>query len=134
MPNKKKRKPTKPERREARLNKARQWAATYQGGHLVRAYRKKFKVDPACALRDLGEIGAMEPEKLAVLQRAEQIRQQKKREERETKNQQAIFDRYPDSNDTFFFIAGYTPGGAPYGVTWEEMGMEPWGGLFGEDE
>ena len=25
----------------------------------------------------------------------------------------------------FFFIAGHTPGGAPYGVTWEEMGLEP---------
>lgn len=22
--------------------------------------------------------------------------------------------------------AGYASGGAPYGVTWEEMGLEPW--------
>ena len=29
-------------------------------------------------------------------------------------------------DDRFFFIAGYTSGGAPYGVTWEEMGMKPW--------
>ena len=29
-------------------------------------------------------------------------------------------------DDTFFYIAGYTSGGAPYGVTWEEMGLEPW--------
>lgn len=29
-----------------------------------------------------------------------------------------------EQDDTFFFIAGYTPGGAPYGVTWEQMGME----------
>ena len=29
-------------------------------------------------------------------------------------------------DDRFFFIAGYTSGGAPYGVTWEEMEMEPW--------
>ena len=29
-------------------------------------------------------------------------------------------------DDNFFFIAGYTSGGAPYGVTWEEMGLEPW--------
>ena len=40
--------------------------------------------------------------------------------------------REPDSplieqDDTFFFIAGYTSGGAPYGVTWEQMGLEPWG-------
>lgn len=134
MPNKKKRKPTKPERRETRLNRARQWAATYQGSHLVRDYRKKFKVDPGCALRDLGEIGAIEPEKLAVMQQAEQKRRESCQRKREEKKQQAVFDRYPDSDDTFFFIAGYTPGGAPYGVTWEEMGMEPWGGLFGGGE
>ena len=33
---------------------------------------------------------------------------------------------FPEQDDTFFFIAGYTSGGAPYGVTWEEMGLEPW--------
>jgi RimJ/RimL family protein N-acetyltransferase len=27
-------------------------------------------------------------------------------------------------DDRFYFIAGYTSGGAPYGVTWEEMGLE----------
>lgn len=31
-----------------------------------------------------------------------------------------------EQNDTFFFIAGYTSGGAPYGVTWEQMELEPW--------
>ena len=34
-----------------------------------------------------------------------------------------------DQDDTFFFIAGYTSGGAPYGVTWEEMGLDPWGNM-----
>lgn len=29
-----------------------------------------------------------------------------------------------DCDDRFFYIAGYTSGGAPYGVTWEEMGMK----------
>lgn len=29
----------------------------------------------------------------------------------------------PEQDDTFFFIAGYTSGGAP---TWEEMELEPW--------
>ena len=31
-----------------------------------------------------------------------------------------------DQDERFFFIAGYTSGGVPYGVTWEEMGLEPW--------
>ena len=29
-------------------------------------------------------------------------------------------------DDRFFFIASYTSGDAPYGVTWEEMGLKPW--------
>jgi len=32
---------------------------------------------------------------------------------------------YADADDTFACIAGYTPGGVPYGVTWEELGEEP---------
>jgi hypothetical protein len=27
----------------------------------------------------------------------------------------------PDSDEHFAYIAGYTEGGVPYGVTWEEM-------------
>ena len=26
-----------------------------------------------------------------------------------------------DSDETFYYIAGYTDGGAPYGMTWEEV-------------
>lgn len=130
---KQKKKPTKMQRREIRLQKARQWVLTYEGSHIVRAYRKRFKVDTACALKDLGEVGALSPEKLERMKQAEQARLEKKRQERERKKIQDIFDRYPDADDTFFYIAGYTPGGAPYGVTWEEMGMEPWGGSFDDE-
>ena len=31
-----------------------------------------------------------------------------------------------NQDDCFFYIAGYTSGGVPYGVTWEEMGLDPW--------
>lgn len=38
------------------------------------------------------------------------------------KKKQEIFeDRLFESDDTFAFIAGYTLGGTPYGITWEEM-------------
>ena len=30
-----------------------------------------------------------------------------------------------DMDDTFAFIAGYTPGGFPYGITWEGLGIDP---------
>mgnify|MGYP001086135806 FL=1 len=35
-------------------------------------------------------------------------------------------------DDTFFYIAGYTSGGASYGVTWEEVVLELWQDLEGE--
>jgi len=123
---KKKKQPNKAQRREARLRKARQWAPAYKGAHIVRVYRKKYGVDPGCAIRELEEIGAITPEKAANLRTGEAARLEQLRRERERKQEQAFHDRWPNSNDTFFFIAGYTSGGAPYGVTWAEMGMEPY--------
>ena len=44
------------------------------------------------------------------------------------KNQKAAEDiytqMYSDMDDTFAFIAGYTPGGVPYGVTWEQVEID----------
>lgn len=37
------------------------------------------------------------------------------------KKQEGFKDRLFESDDTFAFIVGYTSGGAPYGITWEEM-------------
>lgn len=45
---------------------------------------------------------------------------------RRKKKKKQVFEPFLEQNDYFFYIAGYTSGGAPYGVTWEEMGLEPW--------
>ena len=37
---------------------------------------------------------------------------------------------YLDQDDCFYFIAGYTSGGAPYGITWEEARRD---GLIDEE-
>lgn len=37
------------------------------------------------------------------------------------KKQKAYEENLFELDDTFAFIAGYTSGGAPYGITWEEM-------------
>lgn len=115
-------------RHDMRIRMARQWFAVYTGTgkHIVHAYRKKFKVDITTALNDLGEIGALTPEQLAAKRQAEEIQLECLRREKEEKRLQSFYDRFPDSNDQFFFIAGYTSGGAPYGVTWAEMGLDPW--------
>ncbi|GAE44768.1 hypothetical protein [Mesobacillus boroniphilus] len=49
-------------------------------------------------------------------QRSQEIRRQRKRE-----REKAQFEFELESDETFAFIAGYTEGGVPYGVTHEEM-------------
>ena len=36
-----------------------------------------------------------------------------------------LAEMYEDYDDRFAFIAGYTDGGAPFGVMWEEVGIDP---------
>ena len=59
-------------------------------------------------------------EKASVAKQKKQQRRAKKK----VKVSQTSGEVYQD--DRFSFIAGYTSGGAPYGVTWEEMGLKPW--------
>ena len=121
-----KKKQTKEDRRQTRLRKGRQWVLTYEGSHIVRDYRKRFNVDNTCAMKDLSEIGALSPEKRAEMQQAERLRIEQKHREREQTMEEYLAERFPDSDDRFFYIVGYTSGGAPYGVTWEDMGLRPW--------
>ena len=48
---------------------------------------------------------------------------------RKKRAKKAVEPALLEQDDTFFFIAGHTSGGAAYGVTWEETGLEPWEGL-----
>jgi len=57
MANKKRRSQTQTEKKSLRIPKAKIWLQTYEGRKVVRAYRKKFHVDIACAARELQEIG-----------------------------------------------------------------------------
>lgn len=41
------------------------------------------------------------------------------------KKQNIIEDVYEECNDVFAYIAGHTEGGFPYGVSWEEAGIDP---------
>lgn len=118
-----KRKTTQP--REVRLKKARQWIVTYDGTpkHMARNYRKRFHVDITTALSDLQAIGVeFTQEYLDAVKasEAERIRQKHLKKQQEQLN----FNEFQD--DRFAFIAGYTDGGAPYGITWEELGLEPY--------
>ena len=60
-------------------------------------------------------------EKAAVLK----MKRKQRRAKRQAMKNHAV-ENNTCQDDTFFYIVGYTSGGAPYGVTWEEMGLEPW--------
>lgn len=115
-------------RHDVRIRMARQWFSTYKGtgDHIVHAYRQKFKVDVMTALNDLSEIGALTPEQASMKRQAEEKRIEHLWLEKGERKLQDFYDRFPDSDDQFFYIAGYTSGGAPYGVTWEQMGLLPY--------
>lgn len=116
-----------------RLEKSRKWVEAYAGDNLLKDYRKKFASDQMQTIDDLQKLGVtITPEQIAQERRAVQAHQQqlkrrkaKRRAQRRAKQAEPpLF--HEDQSDTFFYIAGYTSGGAPYGVTWEEMGLEPW--------
>lgn len=51
----------------------------------------------------------------------------KKRKHHKKKMQEEVIDdgMYVDYDENFSYIAGFTEGGAPYGTTWEETGIDP---------
>ena len=102
--------------------------------YIVKAYRKKFAVDRMKAVEELQLLGVsltkeqIDREKAAVkayqeIQRAKKAKRKKIREQKKMEKDNPLF--FEDQDDTFYYIAGYTSGGAPYGVTWEEMGFIP---------
>ena len=52
-------------------------------------------------------------------------RVRQRRMEREAKERERMAELYEDCDGRFAFIVGYTDGGAPYGVMWEEVGIDP---------
>ena len=115
-------------KRTQRLKSAQSWLQTYDGEpkKIVKAYRKKYGVDWPTAFLELEMLGleidpSYKEQVLLTIQRQAEIKKQKKAEkEREIRGY--------DQDDHFAMIIGYTSGGAPYGVTWEE-----WKELNGDD-
>ena len=120
-----------------RKAKAEKWVVEYDGtpygGDIIKAYRKKFAVDRMKAVAELQLLGVsltneqIDREKEAVkayqeLQRVKKANRKRIREQKRMKKDNPVF--HEEQDDTFYYIAGYTSGGAPYGVTWEEMGFK----------
>lgn len=132
---KKKRKPNpgphrKRMKRAQRLQSAQSWLPTYEGKDIVKGYRKRYGVDWQCAFAELEMLGVeIDPERkastLQTVERQAEIQRQKKLER--AAEQASEFGWPQDHN--FAMIMGYTSGGAPYGITWDE-----WEDIQAEDD
>lgn len=104
-----------------RKAKADKWMAEYDGtaygGDIIKAYRKKFAVDRMKAVEQAAVRAYQD------IQRAKKAKRKRIREQKRMQKDIPIF--HEDQDNTFYYIAGYTSDGAPYGVTWKEMGMLP---------
>ncbi len=106
--------------RTKRLKLAPQWISAYEGKNQVRGYARHFGVDLICAITEMRMLRypVTEEYELAVKRSiADRTLQTKKK--REAKEAAA---NPPDdfSDGEFSFIAGYTSGGAPYGIRRED--------------
>ena len=112
--------------RERRLEKAPRWVEKHRGkpANMLKRYRKFFGVDWECAIAELTALG-VEFDALYLSRLQESFLRDFPPEKKHTPITQWEFDRYhgrdPESDGTFAYIAGYTAGGLPFGVTWEEM-------------
>ena len=133
MKNKNKKKhPIVPKRKE-RMKQAKGWLKSFSSAgnetsaDIIKGYREKFRVDVATALRELQEIGYKFGDGyIERAQRVEEIRIEQLRASK-SEDDNDFFSDFQD--DRFSFIAGYTSGGAPYGITWEEseeMELKPY--------
>lgn len=108
-------------KRDQRLRSAKNWLPTYEGKNVFRGYRKRYGVDWPTALRELEMLGvevdpAYREQVLRTVQEQAEARKRKRLEKAaELESVSGI-----EQDEHFAFIVGYTPGGAPYGITWEE--------------
>ena len=83
---------------------------------LKNKYKQKFGVDKITAYKDLTCLNVPgAKEKVIQLE----IHNKNKSLKSKEKNKPLIDN---DSNEEFYYIAGYTSGGIPYGITHEQMG------------
>jgi hypothetical protein len=99
-----------------RAKTAKSWIEKYKGKNIVKGYSKHFGVDLLCAVKELEVIGIK-----IDSQYVEQLKIQRLTSNKPRKNENELVITNPDSEDNFYYIIGYTSGGAPYGITREEM-------------
>lgn len=120
--------------REGRLQSAKHWVKKYNGKNILSGYGKHFAVDRLCAFIELKMLGIEFPPGYEEQVRRQYeahikekaLRKQKKKDALKAEEKWSLIE----SDAWYAYIAGYTEGGAAYGITWEqweEMAeMESW--------
>ena len=104
--------------RPSRLQAATHWIPTYNGGNIIKGYKKWFGVDLVCAINELRMLGVKLDEQY-VLQALNSKVQEIANIQKKLAEKKQELDVPFDSDDHYYFIAGYTRGGCPYGITWD---------------
>ncbi|WP_404454446.1 hypothetical protein LG329_05645 [Virgibacillus necropolis] len=103
--------------RKERLQAAPHWIEK----NLVHSYSNHFGVDKLCAVNELEILGYSNSEEYSLKLQNALIQKQKQNEKRKAAKRQNNIEFLEDESDeTYAFIAGYTSGGAPFGIKWEE--------------
>ncbi|MCD9020203.1 hypothetical protein [Cohnella silvisoli] len=117
-------------KRDQRLEVAKRWISEYKGNKWISSYRKRYGISSECAIQELlllqvpltkeeiinGRKGARARSRKAKEKALRIARSEKKR----NKKTGSIKIDVPWQDETYFYIAGYTDWGFPYGITWEE--------------
>lgn len=107
--------------REARLQSAKHWLPTYSGNSVVRGYSRWYGVSQVCAILELRILGMkVSDETLPAARKAEDAKAQMKAQMALQRSARQN-DMPEDSDEQFAHIAGYTAGGFPYGILWEDV-------------
>ena len=102
---------------QSRLQAAKHWITTYNGKKIIKGYKNRFGVGLVCAINELKMLGLQFDDQYItqLLQSNEQkiAGRRKRREEKKKKSDELSFE----SDEIHYYIAGYTSGGAAYGIT-----------------
>jgi hypothetical protein len=113
-------------KKEVRLQSAKSWILKYNGMNPVKGYRKQYGVSLLCAAEELRMLGiAVSASYISQLKIAEENTRKQNALTKQLKDKKRMNEIYHDSDETFYFIAGYTSGGVPYGISWDEVGTKP---------
>ncbi|WP_138418679.1 hypothetical protein [Aquibacillus sediminis] len=107
--------------RDGRLQAAPHWIPKYEGKNLAKGYSKHFAIDLLGAVKELEMLGYSFSD--SYKQQLKNIQLAEKKKERERAMKEEAFN--DECDETYAYIAGYTDGGVPFGITWEEWEQDP---------